>query len=171
MKIARYSKKTIIVFVTLVLALVTWYYTSNPASLLKHKQINEIGIYAIGNRTLWDYGYNPDNFDRAEPGAGDFQYNAIFKGESLNKVIASLKYPSKSYYTLSTNSESYQGLYIINIPISNEEGFTFITKDLNEESKGRFIGYKYKGKESGNKKWIEYNNPKLGQTLVELRSE
>lgn len=46
----------------------------------------------------------------------------------------------------------------------------FITKDLAEELKGKFIGYKYKGLENVSRKWIEYNNPKLGQTLMQLRS-
>lgn len=167
MKKARYPKKVIIFSIALITILITWYYLSNPASPLKYKQVNQIGIYAISSRTLWDYGYNPSNFDKADPKAGDFQYNAVLKGEALE----ALKYPSKSYYTLSKNSEDSHGLYVINIPISDEEGFTFITKDLNVESKGQFIGYKYKGKENGSKKWIEYNNPKLGQILMELRSK
>jgi hypothetical protein len=60
---------------------------------------------------------------------------------------------------------------MINIPIDDDEGFMFITKDLYEESKGKFIGYKYKGKGNESKRWIEYHNPKLGEILLELRSK
>jgi hypothetical protein len=166
-------QKTIIFCAILVLILILWYCFSNPASLLKDKQVSEIGIYSISNKTLWDYGCKPENFDRAGPEYGDFQYNAILKGDALKRVVESLKSPSKSYKIKSRETSNYQGLYIINIPISKEEGFTFITQDLNEESTGRFIGYKYIGTKNGYKKWIDkwimYNNPKLGQTLMELR--
>lgn len=148
-----------------------WYYFSNPASYLKGEKVNEVGIYSISSSTLWNYGYNSDNFDLAIPKFGDFQYNAILKGDALDKVVKSLRYPSKSYYILANNQKNYQGLYMINIPITNDEGFMFITKDLDEESKGKFIGYKYKGKENESKRWIEYYNPKLGETLLELRSK
>jgi hypothetical protein len=171
MKITKGFRKTIILSITLIFALIIWYYFSNPASYLKDGEVNEIGIYAVLSKPLWDYGYNPDNFDKANPKFGDFQYNAILKGDSLNKVIDSLKYPSKSYYTPPKNSEDYQALYVINILISDEEGFTFFTEDLEKESKGRFFGYKYKGEVNGSKRWIEYSNPKLGQTLMELRSK
>jgi hypothetical protein len=171
MKITKGFRITIILSITLIFALIIWYYFSNPASYLKDGEVNEIGIYAVLSKPLWDYGYNPDNFDKANPKFGDFQYNAILKGEALSKVVESLKRQSKSYYILPNNQEDYDGLYMINIPISDDEGFMFITKDLHEESKGKFIGYKYKGKYNGSKRWIEYNNPELGQTLMELRSK
>jgi hypothetical protein len=171
MKITKGFRKTIILSTTLILVLIMWYYFINPASYLKGGEVNEIGIYAILSRPLWDYGYNPDNFDSANPKFGDFQYNSILNGDALNKVIESLKYPSKSHYILPNNQEDYQGIYMIKIPITDDEGFMFITKDLQKEPKGKFIGYKYKGKENGIKRWIEYNNPKLGQTLMELRTK
>lgn len=172
MKITKGFKKAALFFTISVFALVFWYYFSNPASILKDKQINEVGMYALENaRTLWDLGYNPDDFAKADPRAGDFKYNAVFKGDALNKVIESLKHPGRSYYIIPKNIESYQGLYVINIPISDEEGFAFIIRDFNEESNGKFIGYKYKGKVNGTMKWIVYENPRLGQILMELRSK
>lgn len=171
MKITKSFRKLIVIPLTLMFVLIMWYYFSNPASYIKSGKVNEVGIYAVSSRPLWDYGYNPDNFDRANPKFGDFQYNAILKGDALNKVLESLKYPSNSYYILPHNQEDYQGLYVINIPLSDDEGFTFITKDLHEESNGNFIGYKYKGTENGNKRWIKYNNPELGKTLMELKSK
>jgi hypothetical protein len=171
MKITKNFSKIIIIPITLILVLIMWYYFGNPASYLKDVKVNEVGIYALSSKSLWDYGYNPDNFDRANPKPGDFEYNAILKEDALNNVIESLKYPSKSYYILPHNLKGYEGLYVFNIPISDDEGFTFITKDLHEESDGKFIGYKYKGKENGSMIWIEYNNPELGQTLMKLRSK
>ncbi len=95
----------------------------------------------------------------------------FFKGEAFNKVVESLKYPSKSHYIVPYNQGDYQRLYMTNIPISDDEGFMFITKDLHEESNGKFIGYKYSGKNDVSKKWIEYTNLELGKTLMELRSK
>lgn len=167
------KKKIIAIFCMISsVVLMLWYCFSDPASILKDKQVSEMGIYASQNvRTLWDLGYDPDDFAKADPGAGDFNYNAIFKGDALNRVIQSLKYPGSSYYILPKNTETYQGLYIINIPISDEEGFTFIIKDIGEESKGRFVGYKYKGRVNGSQRWLVYENARLGQILMELRSK
>lgn len=169
-KIKNFNKASIF-FLVSILSIGMWYYLSNPASILKDKKINEIGIYSSSNKTLWELGYNSKDFTKASPQFGDFEFNAVFKGEALNKVIESLEYPSKSYYLLPPKVKDVQGLYYFDIQISNEEGFIFITKDLNAESKGRFVGYKYKGKENSGKKWILYENPKLGQTLEKLRSK
>lgn len=166
---SRLKKISIIIF-SGILLIILWYFFSNPASILKSEQVKEIALYSSqNNHSLWDLGYNPDDFTEVSPQYGDFKYNAAFKGGALNKVLESLSAPSKSYYILLKDSNDYRGLYVINISTSDDEGFTFILNNLYTKLNGRFIGYKYKGSQNGKRTWIVYENYRLAQTLEELR--
>lgn len=171
MKMSRLKKISIIIL-SVILLFILWYFLSNPASSLGSGQVKEAALYSIQtNRSLWDLGYNPDDFAEASPQYGDFKYNAVFKGDALTKVLESLSAPSRSYYTFPQNSDSNPGLYAINIRISDDEGFTFILDNADTNLNGRFTGYKYKGSINGQKTWIVYYNDRLAQTLEELRSK
>lgn len=92
----------------------------------------------------------------------------MFNGEAFESAKYALQEYGRSYY-LFGEPKNQDNIYTINIPINNEEGFTFLVPpSIVKEANGRFIGYKY-SKNDNDTKWIGYNNPKLGEALLELR--
>jgi hypothetical protein len=167
---SKYARRSLIVSIALVFVIGITHYFNNPAKLIKENGVKEIGLYsAKTNRSLWDLGYNESDFIKADPGAGDFKFNAVFTGEAMNNVKRSLTVQSKSYRFFPDNPEEYRGLYVINLPVSKEEGITLITTSLEEESRGKFLGYRYNDKANDNIKWMVYYNKELGETLKALR--
>lgn len=152
----------------------TAYYFSNPGKHIKENTAKEICLYsAQTNKSLWDLGYAEKDFVRADPGYGDFKYNAVFTGKALESIRRSLEAPSKSYSFFPDSTDKYRAssLYVINLQISHEEGFVFITRDLEEEASGRFVGYMYEESARHEGKWMIYYNKELGHTLKALRDK
>lgn len=152
----------------LLIAAVTWIYIINPAAALKNSEINEVGVYSSSTKTLWEITFSPEDLKENDSKSEDFDYNALFAGEALENIKTALRSSGRSYY-LFGEPKIEDPLYAINIPISDDEGYTFIISDIIQEANGNFVGYKYTGTTNGEKKWIGYKNPQLGITLLELR--
>lgn len=152
------------------LLVIVWLFGINPASNLTNRDIKEVGLYSLKLRpSLYQMGYRAE--DLMTPDQMSPEYNGIFTGRASEQVIDALKVPSRSHYTFKQPKDEDK-LYSINVKFSEKEGYTFITRSLEEEEQGRFWAYKYREDNNGEKdeQWFIYINPKLGDILKDLRS-